>query len=236
MLISDLFEGGAGDQMLARMAALKAAGVQVIVLLALSDDGAPAFDKDDAAALAGLGVPAFACTPDAFPDLLATAIEGGDLAAWAHRQDRARAVPAAADRLGSWPAIRQPPGLAGPGGPADPGGPAGPAGPAPAPAGWFVLVAGWPASGKSTLARALAAELGLPLLAKDEIKEALMDGLRPGRGRWRSPAAWAGRPALAQDRPGAGGGHLWAGGHPTARGRAGRPARPTAWYRLTVVA
>jgi adenylate kinase family enzyme len=36
-----------------------------------------------------------------------------------------------------------------------------------------VLVAGWPGSGKSTL----ATELGLPLLSKDEIKEALMDGL-----------------------------------------------------------
>lgn len=43
--------------------------------------------------------------------------------------------------------------------------------------GWFVLVAGWPGSGKSTLAAALAAELNLPLLAKDEIKEALMEGL-----------------------------------------------------------
>jgi predicted kinase len=41
----------------------------------------------------------------------------------------------------------------------------------------FVLVAGWPGSGKSTLAAALAREMGLPLLAKDEIKEALMDGL-----------------------------------------------------------
>jgi predicted kinase len=40
----------------------------------------------------------------------------------------------------------------------------------PATGGWFVLVAGWPAAGKSTLARALAAELGLPLLAKDEIR------------------------------------------------------------------
>lgn len=41
----------------------------------------------------------------------------------------------------------------------------------------YVLVSGWPGSGKSTLARALAGELGLPLLAKDEIKEALVDGL-----------------------------------------------------------
>jgi predicted kinase len=40
----------------------------------------------------------------------------------------------------------------------------------------FVVVAGWPGSGKSTLAAALAAEMRLPLLAKDEIKEALMDG------------------------------------------------------------
>jgi predicted kinase len=41
----------------------------------------------------------------------------------------------------------------------------------------FVLVGGWPASGKTTLARALAAELELPLLSKDEVKEALMDTL-----------------------------------------------------------
>jgi predicted kinase len=39
----------------------------------------------------------------------------------------------------------------------------------------FVLVGGWPGSGKSTLSIALAAELGLALLAKDEIKEALAD-------------------------------------------------------------
>jgi len=41
----------------------------------------------------------------------------------------------------------------------------------------FVLVGGWPASGKTTLARALAAELELDYLAKDEVKEALMDVL-----------------------------------------------------------
>jgi Mg-chelatase subunit ChlD len=85
VLISDLLEGGVREQMLSRIAAMHAAGVQVVVLLALSDDGAPAFDHENAAALAGLGIPAFACTPDAFPDLLAVAIDGGDVAAWAHR-------------------------------------------------------------------------------------------------------------------------------------------------------
>jgi hypothetical protein len=60
------------------------------VLLALSDDGAPVFDQQNAAALADLGVPAFACTPDAFPELLAVAIDGGDVAAWAHRNQLAR--------------------------------------------------------------------------------------------------------------------------------------------------
>ena len=89
VLISDLFEGGIREQMQARMAALRASGVEVLVLLALSDDGAPAFDKDNAAVLAGLGIPAFACTPDAFPDLLAVAINGGDIAAWVHRNDLA---------------------------------------------------------------------------------------------------------------------------------------------------
>jgi predicted kinase len=37
----------------------------------------------------------------------------------------------------------------------------------------FVVVSGPPASGKSSLAPALAAELDLPLLAKDVIKDAL---------------------------------------------------------------
>jgi predicted kinase len=41
----------------------------------------------------------------------------------------------------------------------------------------YVLVGGWPAAGKTTVATALAARLGLPYLAKDEVKEALTDAL-----------------------------------------------------------
>src|SRR6202012_2436454 len=95
---SDLIEGGIREQMLSRIAALTSAGVQVVVLLALSDDGAPVFDQQNAAALADLGVPAFACTPGAFPELLAVAIDGGDVPAWAHRNDLARRCPRLASR------------------------------------------------------------------------------------------------------------------------------------------
>ncbi|UYP17426.1 VWA domain-containing protein [Rhodococcus sp. Z13] len=83
VLISDLYEGGIRQEMLARVQEMLTAGAQVVVLLALSDDGAPSFDRDNAAALAALGVPAFACTPDRFPELLAVALERGDVSRWA---------------------------------------------------------------------------------------------------------------------------------------------------------
>jgi Mg-chelatase subunit ChlD len=90
VLVSDLYEGGIKDEMLRRVAAMTAAGVQVVVLLALSDSGAPSFDRENAAALTALGVPAFAATPDAFPDLLAVALQRGDVAAWAQRHATGR--------------------------------------------------------------------------------------------------------------------------------------------------
>lgn len=89
VLISDLFEGGVREQMLRRINQLLTQGVTVVVLLALSDSGAPAYDRENAAALADLGVPAFACTPDAFPDLIALAMTGGDIGAWAQREQLA---------------------------------------------------------------------------------------------------------------------------------------------------
>ncbi len=85
VLVSDLYEGGARAELLRRVGTLTAAGVQVVVLLALSDEGVPGYDHDNAAALAAMGVPAFACTPDAFPGLMAAAIERRDLKEWSER-------------------------------------------------------------------------------------------------------------------------------------------------------
>lgn len=90
VLISDLYEGGVREEMLKRVAAMAAAGIQVLVLLALSDEGAPAFDREIATALSGMGIPAFACTPEAFPELLAVAIERGDIVGWADRNELAK--------------------------------------------------------------------------------------------------------------------------------------------------
>nr|WP_233210096.1 VWA domain-containing protein [Comamonas sp. 26] len=86
VLISDLYEGGVESGLLRRANELVESGVQFITLLALSDEGAPAYDADLAAKLAALGVPSFACTPDAFPQLMAAAIRRDDVAAWAATQ------------------------------------------------------------------------------------------------------------------------------------------------------
>lgn len=83
ILISDLFEGGNNDEMLSRLQAMINKGINVIVLLALSDDGKPGYDERNARAMADMGAPVFACTPDQFPDLMAVALLRGDIAAWA---------------------------------------------------------------------------------------------------------------------------------------------------------
>ncbi|HLV80913.1 MAG TPA: VWA domain-containing protein, partial [Chthonomonadaceae bacterium] len=75
VLISDLYEGGNKQEMLSRAATLAASGVQMIALLALDDRGAPSYDHQVAAHFAQLGIPSFACTPDLFPDMMATAIK-----------------------------------------------------------------------------------------------------------------------------------------------------------------
>ncbi len=84
VIISDLYEGGDRRQMLHHFRSLVLSGVRVICLLALSDKGVPDFDTDNARELANMGIPAFACTPQHFPDLIAAALNGQDLFSWQH--------------------------------------------------------------------------------------------------------------------------------------------------------
>ncbi len=83
VLVSDLFEGGDVRLLEARAAALVRAGVTVVALVTLSDDGAPAYDHGQVQRFAALGIPSLACTPDAFPDLFAAALERRELIGWA---------------------------------------------------------------------------------------------------------------------------------------------------------
>lgn len=87
ILITDLYEGGDANSMLARAAAIKQSGINLIVLLALSDSGHPTYESKHAGAIASLGCPVFACTPDQFPSMMACALTKKDLQSWATEQD-----------------------------------------------------------------------------------------------------------------------------------------------------
>ena len=93
VVLSDLFEGGDRDDLVRRLGALVQSGVTVVALLALNDDGSPAYDHAMAQALATLGIVSFACTPDRFADLMAAAIERRDLSRWAASEGIVAAAP-----------------------------------------------------------------------------------------------------------------------------------------------
>jgi Mg-chelatase subunit ChlD len=87
VLITDLYEGGDQAKMRKRALELVSAGVQVVVLLALNDEGAPFYDHANAQYFSNLGIPVFACTPDKFPDLMAAALSKQDIGLWAAKED-----------------------------------------------------------------------------------------------------------------------------------------------------
>ncbi len=82
VLVSDLCEGGSVAGMLKTAAHIKESGVQLICLLALSDEGKPWYDRSNAASFAAMDIPVFACTPNRFPDLMAAALAKKDLRLW----------------------------------------------------------------------------------------------------------------------------------------------------------
>ncbi|MFM7562185.1 MAG: VWA domain-containing protein [Planctomycetota bacterium] len=86
VLITDLCEGGNASELVSRLGKLVGDGVNVIVLLALSDEGRPSFDAELAGNVAALGIAVFACTPDQFPDLMAAALRRQDVFQWVSNQ------------------------------------------------------------------------------------------------------------------------------------------------------
>lgn len=87
VLITDLYEGGNEKQLIQRVAALVESGVNLITLLALNDDGAPSYDHQLAKTFSQLNIPVFACTPDLFPDLMASALQRQDITEWTAKHD-----------------------------------------------------------------------------------------------------------------------------------------------------
>lgn len=85
VLVSDLCEGGSVAGMVKAAARIKESGVQLIALLALSDEGKPWYDAKNAATFAALDIPVFACTPERFPELMAAALAKKDLKLWETR-------------------------------------------------------------------------------------------------------------------------------------------------------
>jgi len=69
----------------------------------------------------------------------------------------------------------------------------------------FIIVSGLPASGKSTVASAVAGALDLPLLDKDAFLEALFDSQGTGDAAWRRALSHAADEALRREAETSGG-------------------------------
>jgi uncharacterized protein with von Willebrand factor type A (vWA) domain len=87
VLITDLHEGGNVNELLSQIHQLLLKDTQIIVLLALNDQGAPSYNRSLAGQLASLNIPVFACTPEKFPQLISAAIEKKDISNWMAMND-----------------------------------------------------------------------------------------------------------------------------------------------------
>lgn len=74
-IITDLYEGGNEASLVRRIENLKESGVNVIILLAISDSGKPCFDSRLADKISSFDVPCFACPPERLPELLELALK-----------------------------------------------------------------------------------------------------------------------------------------------------------------
>jgi uncharacterized protein with von Willebrand factor type A (vWA) domain len=68
LLITDLYEGGDAEAMIARLHELKESQVKVLCILALGDGGRPSYNAQIAEVLEAMGIPTFASTPELLVD------------------------------------------------------------------------------------------------------------------------------------------------------------------------
>ena len=80
VLVTDLYEGGDAEQLVARMRQLVDSRVRALCLLALSDRGRPSYDHALAARLQEIGVPCFGCTPRLLVDVIERVLKNQDIA------------------------------------------------------------------------------------------------------------------------------------------------------------
>jgi len=78
-IVTDLYEGGNRAQLIRRLEELKDSGVNLVILLAISDSGKPCFESGLAEKASSLGIPCFACPPEKLPELLEAALKRRDL-------------------------------------------------------------------------------------------------------------------------------------------------------------
>ncbi|MCX7924684.1 MAG: VWA domain-containing protein [Fimbriimonadales bacterium] len=75
VLITDLYEGGDQNALLAQLRALRESKTQVLCLLAL-EEGRPTYNKPLARQVAALDIPTFAATPDKLLDVMEQILKG----------------------------------------------------------------------------------------------------------------------------------------------------------------
>lgn len=79
VLVSDLYEGGDSSLMFNVAIKMLERKIKIIVLLALTHDGAGSYNRANAQKFSSLNIPVFACSPDKFAEIMATAINGKEL-------------------------------------------------------------------------------------------------------------------------------------------------------------
>jgi len=90
LLITDLYEGGDAEELVARLRQLVDSRAKVLCLLSLSDGGQPTYDHAMAEKLTALCIPCFGCTPKRLVEVVERVMRNQDLTPLlaAHKESR----------------------------------------------------------------------------------------------------------------------------------------------------